>query len=169
MRTSSVIDFREMSELEECRGTGGNYSVRAFSVRHPGGALGYRFTESHEGAGSLVYISDNELSPRARYDTPPSWRRDLVELARGADVLVHDAMYTVEEYDHHCGWGHSTYGDTVALAVEARVKTLVLFHHKPERTDEDLDRCLAECRALVAERGASLTVVAAAEGMTLTI
>jgi phosphoribosyl 1,2-cyclic phosphodiesterase len=168
-QVDAVIDFREMSELEECPGTGGNYTVRAFSVRHPGGALGYRFAERHDGAGALVYISDNELSPHAKYDTPAGWRSALVDFVRGADVLVHDAMYTVEEYDHHRGWGHSTYGDAVALAIEARVKTLVLFHHKPERSDDELDRRVEECRAAARTAGSTLSIIAAAEGLTLSL
>ncbi|HET7456919.1 MAG TPA: hypothetical protein VFJ74_04630, partial [Gemmatimonadaceae bacterium] len=103
------------------------------------------------------------------YDAPPTWRRDLIEFARGADVLVHDAMYTVEEYDHHRGWGHSTYGDAVALAIEAGVKTLVLFHHKPERSDDELDRRVEECRAAARAAGSPLSIIAAAEGMTLSL
>jgi len=78
-------------------------------------------------------------------------------------------MYTVEEYDHHRGWGHSTYLDALELALEAQVETLVLFHHKPERTDDDVDRRLEECRALVASRGQPLQVIAAAEGLTLVV
>jgi ribonuclease BN (tRNA processing enzyme) len=88
---------------------------------------------------------------------------------KGAAVLVHDASYTTDEYDHHRGWGHSTYRDSVDLAIEAGVDTLVLFHHKPERSDDELDKCLIDCQALVKSRGASLRVVAAAEGMTLEI
>jgi ribonuclease BN (tRNA processing enzyme) len=87
----------------------------------------------------------------------------------GADVLVHDAFYTTDEYDHHRGWGHSTYREAVELAIEAKVGTLVLFHHKPERSDEELDKRLAECQAMVKDRGSPLKVVAAAEGMTLEI
>jgi phosphoribosyl 1,2-cyclic phosphodiesterase len=163
----AVIDFRELDE-ESCAAKG--YRVRAFHVRHPGGALGYRFSEgSDERADALVYISDNEVSPQAKYDTPRDWRKQLVEFARGAKVLVHDTMYTREEYDHHRGWGHSTYHDAVELALEAEVERLVLFHHKPERTDDDVDRRVEECRALVRDRGRSLRVLAAAEGLTLTV
>jgi ribonuclease BN (tRNA processing enzyme) len=93
----------------------------------------------------------------------------MVEFVRGARVLIHDSTYTTEEYDHHRGWGHSTYRDTVELALEAGVGTLVLFHHEPRRTDEMLDACLAECRALVKSRGGALQVVVAAEGLTLTL
>jgi phosphoribosyl 1,2-cyclic phosphodiesterase len=161
---AATIEVRELAE--GARGHG--YHVQAFPVRHPGGALGYRLTTG-QGGRSLVYISDNELSPDAPYDTPPGWRRELVEFCRGAGVLVHDAMYTTEEYRPHTGWGHSTPADAVELALEAGVDQLVLFHHKPERTDDEVDRLTDECRALVAARGGRLKVLAAAEGLTVTV
>ena len=160
------IDFQELAEE---RRAGCGYEVRAIAVRHPGGALGYRFTERNGGDGGLVYVSDNELSAQAHYDDPPHWRERIVEFTRGADVLVHDSMYTADEYASFVGWGHSTYEDAVELALEAEVKRLVLFHHRPERTDDEVDRCAARCRELVKARGARLEVIAAAEGMTLIV
>ena len=53
--------------------------------------------------------------------------------------------------------------------LEAGVEQLVLFHHKPERTDEELDERVRLCREQVKERGATLEIEAAAEGMTLTV
>jgi ribonuclease BN (tRNA processing enzyme) len=105
------------------------------------------------------------------YPNRDHWREELVDFIRGAKVLVHDATYTAEEYQKHRGWGHSTYEDAVTLALAAEVEELVLFHHRPERSDEDVDRWVAKSRALVAERGGSgsLRVTAAAEGMTLTV
>lgn len=117
----------------------------------------------------LVYISDNELGDAAPYALSASWRRDLVQFVHGARVLVHDAMFTAEEYRHHHGWGHSTYEDAVELAIESGVETLVLFHHKPERTDDEVDRRTDECRSLAARRGGSLQVIAAAEGLVLDV
>jgi phosphoribosyl 1,2-cyclic phosphodiesterase len=173
----ATIDFRELAEE---RLGGGGYEVSVMQVRHPGGALAYRFAASsgiHDSglAGpsapppprGLVYISDNELNPAAEYDSPPSWRADLVRFAERARVLVHDTMYTTDEYARHRGWGHSTYEDAVDLALEAGVQTLVLFHHNPERTDDEIDREAERCRALVRARGATLEIVAAAEGLTL--
>jgi phosphoribosyl 1,2-cyclic phosphodiesterase len=162
------IDFQE---LEEERRAGCGYEVAAMGVRHPGGALGYRFTErnGNGGEGGLVYVSDNELNKAARYDTPDEWRSKFVEFVRGAGVLIHDTMYRGDEYPNFVGWGHSTYEDAVELAIEASVKRLVLFHHHPERTDDEVDRCVASCRAMVQARGAALEVVAAAEGMTLIV
>ena len=160
------IDFSEIAQETQRRN---GYEVSAYPVRHPGGALGYRFTESRPGARSLVYVSDNELGAGGKYDTPDGWRAGLVAFARGAKVLVHDTTYTAEEYDHYRGWGHSTYADAVTLALEAGVEQLVLFHHKPERSDDELDARVAECRSLARKRGGTLDVVAAAEGMELTI
>lgn len=162
----ATIDFCELGE-EQRQGNG--YEVRAFQVRHPGGALGYRFCERASSGGGLVYISDNELGPGARSEMQSDWRERLVEFVGGARVLVHDAMYTAEEYARHRGWGHSTYDDAVQLAVEAGVEQLVLFHHKPERSDEEVDRRVEECRTLAKQRGGRFEVVAAAEGMTLTV
>jgi ribonuclease BN (tRNA processing enzyme) len=78
-------------------------------------------------------------------------------------------MYTAEEYDHFRGWGHSTYDETVELAMEAGVEQLVLYHHKPERSDDEVDRRVDECRAFVARCGGRLEIVAAAEGMTVLV
>lgn len=161
------IDFQQISEGDRRTGTG--YEVAAFDVCHPGGALGYRFSEPGRADGALVYVSDNELQPHARYGVAEGWRERLVAFARGATVLVHDTTYTTEEYPSHRGWGHSTYRDGVELALEAGVKTLVLFHHEPRRSDDQLDEQVARCRAMVQERGSRLEVVAAAEGLTLTV
>lgn len=160
------IDFQELAEEQRrCRG----YEVAAMAVRHPGGALAYRFTSGNDGRRGLVYVSDNELSPRAKYDEIPGWRDRFVAFSRGAAILVHDTMFTAEEYDAFVGWGHSTYDDAVQLAIDADVETLVLFHHRPERTDDEVDRCVEKCRALVRKQGARLEVVAAAEGMSLEV
>ncbi|GAC1651200.1 MAG: MBL fold metallo-hydrolase [Gemmatimonadaceae bacterium] len=163
---AATITFRTIGDAVE---QGAAYSVRAMPVCHPGGALAFRFAARNGSDDALVYISDNELgTPNA--DQLSTRRRELlVAWTRGARVLVHDAMYTAEEYERHRGWGHSTYDDAVLLALDAGVERLVLYHHKPERSDVELDRYLDECRSLVRRRGGSLTVIAAAEGMDLMV
>ena len=163
----ATIDFSAIADGKRERRQG--FDVQAFPVRHPGGALGYRFTETGDGGQALVYISDNELGSGGKYETPIGWRSKLVEFVKGAKCLIHDTTYTAEEYDHHRGWGHSTYDDALALAIEAKAERLVLFHHKPERTDEELDQRVEICRQIVKERGVKLEIEAAAEGMTLTV
>ena len=128
----------------------GPVQITSAELEHPGGNLGYRF---EYGGRSLVYASDVEHT-----DTPAE---ALVELARGADVLLHDAMYTADEYEERRGWGHSTWGGALATAEAARVKKLVLFHHDPERDDRALDGLLRLVRRSFPE------TIAATEGTTL--
>jgi phosphoribosyl 1,2-cyclic phosphodiesterase len=162
---TTAIEFCDVAGL----GGGGDYVIRSIPVRHPGGALGYRFTDLGGTARSFVYISDNELGDGGDYGSHHGWRDKLVEFVRGARVLVHDATYTSEEYVWHRGWGHSTYDEAVALALDAGVEELVLFHHKPERSDDEIDQCVAQCRAQVEARGSGLKLIAASEGLSLTV
>ena len=162
----ATIDFCAVDERKQRRQ---GYEVSAYPVRHPGGALGYRFTDTSQGGKSLVYISDNELGSGGKYETPVGWRSKLIDFVKGAKVLIHDSTYTAEEYDHYRGWGHSTYGDALTLALEAGVQHLLLFHHKPERGDEELDQRVEACREIVKDRGSQLEVDAAAEGMTFIV
>ena len=98
--------------------------------RHPdGGVLNYRI---HHGDRSLVYATDTEGTPEGD--------GELAVFARGAGLLIHDAMYTDEEYaDPHYsvrGYGHSTGAMAIAVARRAGVARLALFHHDPGRGDE---------------------------------
>jgi phosphoribosyl 1,2-cyclic phosphodiesterase len=148
--------------------TMGEFRVRAMKLRHPGTTLGYRLTPVAGGA-SLAYITDNELGPGGHYPVPASWRADFVAFLKGVDVLVHDAMYTPEELETHRGWGHSTYDEAVDLAAEANARRLVLFHHEPEHADAAMDALVAAAQKSARSRGRQVEVLAAQEGMQLTL
>jgi ribonuclease BN (tRNA processing enzyme) len=74
-------------------------------------------------------------------------------------------MYSDQIIQARAGWGHSTPRQAVDLAREARCRRLILFHHEPEHTDDDLDRLLADTRRYAAEVMPKLEVQGAAEGM----
>lgn len=109
--------------------------VRVLPLRHPSRTVGYR-VETRDAV--VCYIPDNELQG-GRYDVPDDWRGRLEAFVAGADVLIHDTMYTEVEYPGHEGWGHSTAEQTLAMARAAGVGRLVGFHHAPGRTDDALD------------------------------
>ena len=146
----------------------GEFTVRSVRLRHPGTTLGYRLTPTAGGA-SLAYVTDNELGPGGNYGTGPGWRKDLVQFLKGVDVLIHDAMYTPEELKAKAGWGHSSYAEAVALAAEAGVQRLVLFHHEPEHSDGVIDEVLAAARKAAKQLGWAGEVRAAHEGLQLTL
>jgi phosphoribosyl 1,2-cyclic phosphodiesterase len=142
--------------------------ISTMSVRHPGGALAIKITDGAP-TNTAIYISDNELGPGgdALPGASTAWHGELVKFIRGAKVLVHDATYSSDEYHMHRGWGHSIPEESVELAIESGVEQLVLFHHKPDRTDDEIDDAVARCAAMVKKHRARLSVVAAAEGMTV--
>ncbi len=120
---------------------------------HPGGAFGYRIEAEGK---TVVYCTDTE-----HFQNQVDKR--VVELSADADVLIHDSQYMDNEMEFKLGWGHSSWQQCVQVANEARVKTLVLFHHDPMRTD---DACVEiENQAKAARAGTLLS----REGMVLKV
>jgi phosphoribosyl 1,2-cyclic phosphodiesterase len=161
--TLSVEEVRPGGEF-----TVGPFRAQAMQLRHPGTTLAYRLTPV-SGGKSVAYVTDNELGPGGKYEMPARWRHDLVRFLTDVDVLIHDAMYTPNELETHRGWGHSSYEEAVDLAVDAQAKQLVLFHHEPEHDDGVLDDLVAAARVAMERRGATTEVVAAREGLQLSL
>jgi phosphoribosyl 1,2-cyclic phosphodiesterase len=144
------------------------FAIDAFRLRHPGHTLAYRLRPEAGGA-TLAYATDNELGSGGKYEVGPSWREKFVKFLEGVDVLIHDAMYTPTELEQYRGWGHSSYEEAVALAGEAGVRQLVLFHHRPEHDDAAVDVMVERAREVAVAGGGEVEVLAAAEGMELTL
>ena len=138
----------------------GTFTVIAAFVCHPGPTVGYRVAAA---GAVLTYLPDHE--PALGVPRFP-WRREWTSgamLAADADLLIHDAQYSPEEYPEHVGWGHSSLQHTLAFATLTGGKHLVLFHHDPAHTDADLDRLTA---AAVRIAQPSCPVTTGAEGAT---
>ena len=128
------------------------FEVTAVDINHKGGrTLGYRVAS---GAGAFAYLPDHAPSQGI---APAVW--DLIE---GVDVLMHDAQFTEAERRLADDYGHATVEEVVALAAKARVGLLVLVHHSPVRTDDQLDQ-------IVQLVDSPLTVVVAREGMRIAV
>lgn len=139
----------------------GSASVRPVQLNHPGGAQGFRI-EDADGT-SLAYLTDNELNARSAVITMDA----LARFAEGVDLLIHDAQYLPSDMPHKLGWGHSIVDDVLRLAVMAGPKRLALFHHDPDRTDDDLDALAERARAWVQKNTPHLDVIVAREGLSL--
>jgi ribonuclease BN (tRNA processing enzyme) len=97
---------------------------------------------------------------------PDEWISGF-HVAHGADVLVHDCQYTVEEYADRIGFGHTSTEDVAIFARRTKVGRLVLFHHDPMHTDDELDAMrqqVVEGFGVDGDR-----VVLAADGMALEV
>jgi phosphoribosyl 1,2-cyclic phosphodiesterase len=136
----------------------GNAKVTSRPVPHIGPTNGYRI--EWDGV-SICYISDHQ----APYDQQ-TIHPNVLELADGVDLLIHDAQYTPEEWEVKSHWGHCTVDYAVHVAKEAGAKSLVLFHHDPAHNDDEMDRLLDGARKTAAKLGVD-EVVAASEGLTI--
>jgi phosphoribosyl 1,2-cyclic phosphodiesterase len=161
------VEIRELparvsfDEIATRAWTIGPARIEAAFVNHRGPTLGFRITD---GDVVLAYIPDHEPALGQRLDRgAPEWISGL-ELARDADLLIHDGQYTDVEYGGYLGWGHCALGDALAFARRAGVRRLALFHHDPMRDDDALDRHVEEARA---RAGDAFSVDAAREGQVV--
>ncbi|MEZ5956980.1 MAG: MBL fold metallo-hydrolase [Hyphomonadaceae bacterium] len=143
----------------------GDTRISTQYLNHPALTVGYRLET--DGA-SVVYASDHEPhSPDAgEGHTEQAEGGDVahIDFLRDADLVIHDAQYTAEEYPEKVGWGHSTIEYAVDMALAANVRELALYHHDPMRGDDAVDQLLARARARVSAVGSKLSVIGASEG-----
>jgi phosphoribosyl 1,2-cyclic phosphodiesterase len=133
-----------LHEMPEDQFTVGGFRVSSRFVCHPGPTVGYRVELD---GTAIAYLPDHEPALGARgLPSSADWTSGY-PLAAGVDLLIHDAQYTTEEYADHVGWGHSALNDVLAFATLAKVKRLVTFHHDPGRSDDELERVVAEAVA----------------------
>ncbi len=176
-KVQAEVAFRELSE--DTRFEIGPVRVRCARLNHPWSALAYRL--DCEG-GSVAYVTDTApfrdiLIDKEFIRQPPrpgdplkpedaaklrAMRDGVVRLCEGADLVIYDTQFTPEEYVSRPHWGHSCPEDAIEIAEAAGAKTLALFHHAPERSDEELDLVLAACR-----KKTRVQLVAAAESLEL--
>ena len=137
----------------------GSVTVVPIALNHPNGGCGYKFIENHK---TFVFLTDNELGFIHPGGLPFD---DYRKFCSKADLLIHDAEYTPEEYQTFIEWGHSVYTETLELAFNAAVKKLGLFHLNEERTDAGMDKIVQDCHKRVAVKGSNLACVGVASGM----
>lgn len=174
------VAFREL--VEGARFEIGPVKVSCTRLNHPWIAIAYRL--DYDGR-SVCYVTDTApfkdiLIEQEFIRQPPkpgdplkpddaaklkAMRDGVVRLCEGADLVIYDTQFTPEEYRFRPHWGHSCPEDAIEIARDAGSKCVVLFHHAPERTDDQLDALLAQHR----QNTPDLQLIAAAEGMEITL
>ena len=138
------------------------FTVEAHEIPHKGGrTLGYRVSD---GQSVMAHVTDH--CPTALGSGPDGWgeyHSAAVELAAGADVLVHDAQLLAEELGSQDAFGHAAAEYAVRLARRAGARQVVLSHHQPDRTDDALDQLACRFAA------STVPVAVATEGLVLDV
>jgi phosphoribosyl 1,2-cyclic phosphodiesterase len=172
------VSFKELgaSVVDDCLDDGqkviDGVLVRSFPLNHPGGCLAYCFEKDGR---KIVYATDNEfeIDPSDVFPDPDNsgplrhCPEALVQAMQGADLLILDAQYDDKEYATKKKWGHSCCYSATDFAIRAGAKSVALFHHDPESTDRLVDEKVQSCRQRAAAHGATLTIMAAREGVEL--
>ena len=145
----------EFKEIEDGTFKIGAATITAREIPHVPSVvcLGYRISD---GKGTVAHISDVEYLEGTQ-GSP------TIEMAQGADILIHDAQYTPEEYPAKRTWGHSHTDHAVEIATSAGAKHVLFFHHDPEHTDAFIDGMVRSYRQRSGSDDA-LEISAAAEG-----
>ena len=162
-----AADIRYFPLKEQSMVLGDEIFITSKFLNHPILCLGYRF----EFLGKRIVTAFDTEPFRNLFPTDPAdpsydeiaanegataaeeENDKLRQFMKGADILIHDAQYTREEYQKsYIGWGHSFFEHVINTAHRAGVKKAYFFHHDPLRTDDQLDELLASYRKKVAER-----------------
>jgi hypothetical protein len=142
-------------------------------MNHPSMTLAYKIFDGNK---TFVYATDNEpyryTLHAARKDQLGSQYgaeldQKFIEFISGADFLVSEAQYTLEEYRSKVGWGHSPVESIVEFAIKANVKQLALFHHDPSHDDATIDAIVNHAQKLLSTQKSSVQCFGAAEGMVI--
>jgi phosphoribosyl 1,2-cyclic phosphodiesterase len=172
------IHYIEPRDTEITRGP---IDITYYGVHHPGITYGYKIKAHNK---TIIYVSDNECqfldkSIKQKMTEFSEEEQEMFEAMnreeyeyelqaiRGADILIHDAQYTPEDYETKRGWGHSCYVDVVNYAIDAEVKELYLYHHDPYNDDMAIDKIYENCQEIIQKRSASLKCYIAREGMEI--
>ncbi|HSE92091.1 MAG TPA: diguanylate cyclase [Methylomirabilota bacterium] len=132
------------TELEEGFFRVGDLLVETQYLNHTAPTIAYKISGA---GGTLAYVTDHEpFWPGRGPEFEHPGDQGHVAFLRGADLVIHDAQYTEEEYPSRVGWGHSTIEYAIAVARAAGVRRLALFHHDPSRDDAEMQRLEARAR-----------------------
>ncbi|MGH7389943.1 MAG: diguanylate cyclase domain-containing protein [Candidatus Rokuibacteriota bacterium] len=152
------------TELEEGFFRVGDLLVETQYLNHTAPTIAYKISGA---GGTLAYVTDHEpFWPGRGPEFEHPGDQAHVGFLKGADLVIHDAQYTQEEYSSRVGWGHSTVEYATAVARAAGVRRLALFHHDPSRDDAEMERLEARARAGAA---GEVEVFAGREGLELEV
>jgi ribonuclease BN (tRNA processing enzyme) len=134
--------------------------VRGCPVPHPGGCISYRIEDTHNDT-SIVFATDIEWQKRT-----DSYEKAFIKMCsepKPADLLIIDAHFARAETNTFAGWGHTCWEDDLDIAASAKIKNVLLSHHKPEAADEILRAIEQEAKeimpgAMVGRAGQWLTI-----------
>ena len=136
------VRFKELSakinvyEIDDSTFKIDDFTIKSSYICHPGPTVGYRCDLQ---GFTMAYLPDHEpVLGSSDFPNLSQWCSGY-DIAAEADLLFHDGQYSAEEYERRIGWGHCSVDDAIAFGNLTKVKKMVLFHHDPSNTDQQLE------------------------------
>ena len=154
------FDFTFGNPLERVIGSA---RVIPIPLNHPNGGYGFKIIESDK---VFVFLPDNELD----FVHGENMTKEVyVDYCKDATLLIHDTQYSDKEYETTRGWGHTKLSSIIELGVKAGIQQLGLFHHDPDRTDEQMDGFVTSARAKIAQAKSEVDCFGVKEKMEIVL
>lgn len=160
VRTDELPGAIRFHEIADSSFDIGRARVTARLIPHIGPTLGFRI--ELDGV-TIAYLSDHQQPLDGGFQIAES----ALELAEGADLVIHDAQYTVDEFKQKAHFGHCTIEYAILVAARAGARQVALFHHDPVHDDDTMDRLTAEAQRC--GLGGKLEITTAREGLVLAL
>ena len=141
----------------------GSAEITPIPLSHPNGGYGFRLEDEGK---TVVFLTDNELDHQHHGGESVL---GYTQFCRDAELILHDAQYTPQEYKRSVKWGHSSFVSAVQMAINSNAGSLGLIHHDPDHDDAALDRFEKAAEAIIRKRKSDLTCFAAWEGQEITL
>lgn len=150
-----------MHDIENSSFEIGPFIIDSRYIIHPGPTVGFRVNNRRS---VFTYLPDHEpILGSSEFLTDKKWISGF-DLAENADLLLHDAQYSALEYKNKFGWGHCSMDDATKFAFITGAKHLLLAHHDPQHTDQQLNELYAELKN---KNNYAFNFELAAEGMNI--
>lgn len=166
---NAEINYIPVSEFEKVKF--GNLLIENIHTHHSKGTFAFKINERGK---SVIYMTDNELYFDKDSDSPTmnSIRENnpkLIEFCKNTELLIHDTMYSPEDYQYRRNWGHSCSQSVAYFAALAQVKQLMFFHYEPDYSDEMLFELCSRTSELVHSLDENIECIPARQNLTIEI
>ena len=163
------MDYKRVNSGDQFEA--GGFQIEAIKTHHSQGTLSFKIKRNNK---VIVYMTDNELYYNAIenpecFDHLPELNSDLIKFCSGADYLIHDCMYKIDDYVQRIGWGHSNNAALAYFAAHANIKNLILFHYDPEYDDKIIDNMIQDTQSLLKQLKCETKCFGSAEGMEIEV
>jgi len=149
-----------------------SFKLNSIQNHHSPGTFSYKVSSKDK---SFVFMTDNEIYFEAEKNKTPDLEtvarlnKDLIDFCKGTDLLIHDMMYTPEDYRERIGWGHSCTKSAAYFASLVNPGKLIYFHYDPDYTDEQIDEIVDEAQSLLSELNDKIESFPSKQNLTITL